>query len=101
MKILVAIVHYWNPNGGGDHESLRPDPIHINTSITITKSSCAPLINRFFIWGSSNLQTNNAYRNDITISVITDGINHVLDSIILPFQLLIAISRPTLTILNS
>ena len=26
MKILVAIVHYWNPNGGGAHQSLRPSP---------------------------------------------------------------------------
>ena len=26
MRILLAIVHHWNPEGGGRHASLRPDP---------------------------------------------------------------------------
>ena len=26
MRILIAIVHFWNPDGGGTHQSLRPDP---------------------------------------------------------------------------
>ena len=26
MRILVAVVHHWNPEGGGKHASLRPDP---------------------------------------------------------------------------
>ena len=26
MRILVAVVHYWDPAGSGRHGSLRPDP---------------------------------------------------------------------------
>ena len=26
MNILIAVVHHWNPEGGGNHQSLRPDP---------------------------------------------------------------------------
>ena len=26
MRILVAVVHYWDPDGSGRHGSLRPNP---------------------------------------------------------------------------
>ena len=26
MRILVAVVHYWDPEGSGHHGSLRPNP---------------------------------------------------------------------------
>ena len=26
MRILVAVVHYWDPDGNGQHGSLRPNP---------------------------------------------------------------------------
>ena len=26
MKILFSVVHHWNPNGDGNHQSLRPNP---------------------------------------------------------------------------
>ena len=26
MRILLTIVHYWDPQGDGKHQSLRPDP---------------------------------------------------------------------------
>ena len=84
MKILVAIVHYWNPKGGGEHESLRPDPsprINALQSQLLSLLRCSSNQSVLHMKDRAIYRANNAYRHDITLSIITDGCHHVLDLI--------------------
>ena len=82
MRILLAIVHYWNPDGGGHHASLRPDP---QPRIEALQQQLMALQQ----FGSNQAQlniaameaqpANQALRHSIDIKVITDGEHHVLD----------------------
>jgi len=82
MRILIAVVHFWDPEGGGRHQSLCPDPAprvealeHLILSLRrlsqnqslldIAKRSVAPC--------------NDLFRHEITICLVTDGQHHVID----------------------
>ena len=84
MRILLAIVHFWNPNGGGQHQSLRSDPL---PRIKALESQLLSL---------RRLGTNHSYlhmvdkavypanlnmRHEIDVCIITDGTHHVLTQI--------------------
>ena len=89
MNILIAIVHYWNPNGDGRHQSTRPDP-----QPRINALQYQILCLRRIGYSQSVLhmqdkavyRVNDAYRNNITIKIITDGTHHVLDLLERPFH---------------
>lgn len=84
MKILIAIVHYWNPEGNGRHASLRPDPI---PRIKALQAQLLCLKRLGNLQGVLNINTrsvdnaNQALRHTLDIKIITDGKNHVLDKL--------------------
>lgn len=84
MRILVTIVHHWNPQGGGRHASLRPDPKPRLYGLQDQLLSLRRLANR---QGVLNIATkavedaNQALRHTFTIKVVTDGKHHVLNKL--------------------
>jgi len=84
MRILLAIVHFWNPSGGGRHQSLRPDPQPRIEALQQQLLSLRRL-------GSSQAYLHLADRacypantdlsNEITIRLVTDGEHHVIESL--------------------
>ena len=82
MKILFSVVHYWNPDGGGKHQSLRPDP---QPRIDALKQQLISLrrlgLNQSYLHLADRkaYPANTDFRSDISIHIITDGSNHVLD----------------------
>lgn len=89
MRILLAIVHYWNPQGGGQHQSLRADP---QPRLEALQQQLLCL--RRLGLGQSMLHmqdravypANDAFRHSIDVKVITDGEHHVLDRLSEPYQ---------------
>ena len=82
MKILIAIVHYWNPAGGGDHQSLRQDP---NPRIRALQEQllCLRRLGTnhsvLHMQDKAVYRINEAFSNSIDIKIVTDGEHHVLD----------------------
>ena len=82
MRILLAIVHHWNPQGGGQHQSLRADP-QPRIEALQQQLLCLRRLGR----GQSMLHmqdravypANDAFRHSIDVKLITDGEHHVLD----------------------
>jgi hypothetical protein len=89
MRILLAIVHYWDPQGGGKHQSLRADP-RPRVEALQQQLLCLRRLGR----GQSMLHmqdravypANEAFRHSIDVKVITDGVHHVLDRLEQPYQ---------------
>ena len=89
MRILLAIVHHWNPEGSGRHASLRPDP---KPRLRALQDQLLAL--RRLAVGQGLLSiaerrvedANQALRHQITIKVITDGQHHVLDQLDAPYR---------------
>ena len=82
MRILLAIVHYWNPDGGGNHGSLRPDPSPRIEAFQQQLLSLQRLGTRQAQLNMASMQADSANRqlhHQIDIKVITDGVHHVLD----------------------
>lgn len=82
MKIILAIVHYWDPDGGGFHQSLRPDP---SPRIEAFKQQLLHIrrlgLSQFYLDMSDRIAypANKDLVSDISICVVTDGVHHVLD----------------------
>ena len=84
MRVLVAIVHHWNPSGSGRHASLRPDPRPRRQALQDQL-----LALRRLAVGQGMLSiaqrcvddANQALRHQITIKVVTDGEHHVLEQL--------------------
>jgi len=82
MRILLASVHYWNPEGDGRHQSLRPQP---EPRLQALQSQLLAL--RRIGLGQSMLHmaeravlpANEALRHQIDVRWITDGEHTVLD----------------------
>lgn len=89
MKILLAIVHHWNPDGGGRHQSLRPDP-HPRLYGLQDQLLCLRRLGNF--QGLLNIEhrivtpSNQAIRHDIDIQLITNGQHTVLDRLETVYQ---------------
>ena len=82
MKILLAIVHYWDPGGSGKHQSLRPNPEPRVKALKQQLLSLRRLADRQHLLHMADRAVypcNAAYRNEIKVCVITDGVHTVLD----------------------
>ena len=84
MRILVAIVHHWNPEGGGRHVSLRADAAPrvaaLRDSI-LAFSRLAGHQKYFHFSDQAAYPANLDQQLELDISVITDGQNHILDKL--------------------
>ena len=89
MRILIAIVHHWNPSGGGLHASLRPNLEQRQYALQDQLLALCRLGTR---QGVLNIATkrvedaNQALRHSFTIKVVTDGVHHVLDHLEAPYK---------------
>ena len=84
MRILVAVVHYWDPKGSGHHGSLRPNP---RPRIEAFQQQLLGLMRLSKRQAQLTMETltadpaNKAFQHQIDIKVITDGEHHVLDQL--------------------
>ena len=89
MRILVAVVHYWDPDGNRQHGSLRPNP---RPRIEAFQQQLLALQRMGSRQAQLNIQSmaadpvNSQLRHSIDIKVITDGEHHVLDRLDLPYR---------------
>ena len=89
MRILVAVVHYWDPEGNGQHGSLRPNP---RPRIDAFQRQLLALQRMGTRQAQLNIQTmsadpaNSQLKHTIDIKVITDGDHHVLDRLDPPYR---------------
>lgn len=80
MRIFVAIIHHWNPDGSGEHASLRPD---YQPRLYALQDQLLCLRRMANHQGVLNHHAktvdaaNQALRHTFTIKVITDGQHHV------------------------
>ncbi|QNJ01766.1 calcium-binding protein [Synechococcus sp. PROS-U-1] len=82
MKILLAIVHYWDPKGNRRHQSLRPNPAPRCLALQNQLLALRRLGTQQYMLHMADrviCRTNDAYRHKIDIRVITDGEHTVLD----------------------
>ena len=82
MKILVAIVHYWNPEGGGRHASLRANPRPRILALQEQLLCLLRLANHqgaIDIGSMSVSDANHAIRHFFDLRVVTDGVHTVLN----------------------
>jgi len=83
MKILVAIVHHWNPAGGGRHASLRSKLEPRLYGLQDQLLSLRRMDSRQGVLNIANKSVddaNQSLRHNFTIKVVTDGCHHVLGS---------------------
>ena len=89
MRILVAVVHYWDPEGSGLHGSLRPNP---RPRVEAFQQQLLALQRMGARQAQLNIQTmtadpaNSQLQHIIDIKVITDGEHHVLDRLDSPYR---------------
>jgi hypothetical protein len=82
MRILLAIVHHWNPEGGGRHGSLRPDPaprLEAFEQQLLALQRLGARQAELNIAAMEARPANQALQHEITIAVITDGEHHLID----------------------
>ena len=82
MRILIAVVHHWNPQGGGRHQSLGPDPQPRVKALQelilgIKRLGLGQYV--LNIRDRSAEVCNNALQHSIDLCLVTDGENHVMD----------------------
>lgn len=84
MRILLTIVHHWNPEGGGRHASLRPDP---QPRLQGLQDQLLSLARLGIGQGTLNIaemrvdNASHALRHHLSIRLITDGQNHLVDQL--------------------
>ena len=84
MRILLTIVHHWNPDGNGNHASLRPNPTPRLQALQDQLLSLRRLDVR---QGLLNIRdkvvenANQSLRHQFTIRLITDGAHHLVDQL--------------------
>ena len=82
MRILVAVVHHWNPAGGGKHASLRPNVLPRKEALQQQLLSLRRLgpVQGTIDFSTLNFKpVNEALGHMIDIRLITDGKNTVID----------------------
>ena len=89
MRILIAVVHYWNPDGSGQHGSLRPNA---RPRIEALQQQLLSLMRLGQRQAQLTMETlsadpaNKSFQHRIDIKIITDGEHHVLDQLDPPFR---------------
>ena len=84
MRILLTIVHHWNPEGGGRHASLRPDP---KPRLYGLQDQLLSLVRMGTGQGALSIaamrveNASHALRHQFTIRVVTDGTHHLVDQL--------------------
>lgn len=81
MRILLAILHYWDPEGGGQHQSLRPNPApRIAALQEQLLALCRLGMRRSYLHMGDRCAypADEALRHQIDVKIITDGEHHVL-----------------------
>ena len=81
MRILLAIVHHWNPDGDGRHQSLRPNPQPRLDALQAQLLSLRRLGLRQGHLNIASMQVcaaNERLLHEIDIVLVHDGSNHVL-----------------------
>jgi len=84
MRILIAVVHHWNPEGGGRHQSLRPNPQPRLEALRQLLSGLRRLGSNQYVLDMADgmaYPTNHDLRHQITVRLITDGCHTVLDQL--------------------
>ena len=89
VRILIAVVHYWNPDGSGQHGSLRPNA---RPRIEALQQQLLSLMRLGERQAQLTMETlsadpaNKSFQHRIDIKIITDGEHHVLDQLDPPFR---------------
>ena len=84
MRILITIVHHWNPQGGGKHASLRPDP---TPRLRALEEQLLALRRLSMLQGMLNIRdsivekANQNLRHQFKILLVTDGQHHLYDQL--------------------
>ena len=89
MRILLAIVHHWNPDGSGEHASLRPDPgprIEAFQQQLLALQRLGTRQAQLSIAAMQAEPANQALQHQIDVKVITDGEHHILDRVAEPYK---------------
>ena len=89
MRILLAIVHYWDPEGDGQHQSLRPNPAPRIAALQEQLLALRRLdVRRSYLHMGDccAYPADEAIRHRIDVKVITDGQHHVLNQLEAPYQ---------------
>lgn len=92
MRILLTIVHHWNPKGGGRHASLRADP---KPRLHALQDQLLSLARLGTCQGTLNIaemrvdNASHALRHQFTIRLVTDGQHHLADELEDPYQPLV------------
>ena len=89
MRILLAIVHHWNPEGGGAHGSLRKDPAPRVEAFQQQLLALQRLGLRQAQLNMAAMEAqpvNEQLQHQIEIKVITDGEHHILDRVAPPYK---------------
>ena len=92
MKILVAIVHHWNPQAGGRHASLRADPEPRRRALQDQLLALGRMSHRQGVIDVGEMQVKNAnqaIRHQFDLRLVTDGSNTVISHLDEPYRELI------------
>lgn len=92
MRILLASVHYWDPAGGGLHQSLRPDPAPRLQALKAQLQAWRRLGQGQSVLNIAErvvYPVNEALRHQIDVRLITDGEHTVLDHLEEPYRSLV------------
>ena len=84
MRILLAIVHHWNPEGGGSHASLRKDSAPRIAALQNQLLALQRLGSRQAQLNIAEMRADKAnedLQHEIDIKIITDGKHHLLDKV--------------------
>ena len=89
LRIFLAIVHHWNPQGDGAHQSLRPE---LEPKLWALQDQLLCL-RRFGVFqGNLNIALqqvdpiNQATAHVLDIAIVTDGEHHVLNYLEAPYR---------------
>lgn len=82
MKVLLAIVHYWDPQGNRRHQSLRADPgprVEALKQQILSLRRLASQQYQMHMGAQSIFRTNADHRLKIDLHLVTDGEHTVLE----------------------
>ena len=92
MRILLTILHHWNPKGDGRHASLRPDA---QPRLQGLQDQLLHLVRLGTGQGALNIgemrvdNASHALRHQFTIRLVTDGQHHLYDQLDERYQALV------------